>query len=105
MTAETGVSVSDTRQFRLGYLFFVTMMIALGLGLSARASHPAIQGIGLSIVLFWVSRGIFAVSKLMPKVAREILFLLGLPLFIGAIQFLLWALIIAVFDLVPFLSP
>lgn len=94
----------DSRQFNLRYLFFVTTMVAIGLGLCVRPPHPALQGIGLSIVLFWLSRGIFVVSKLLPKIAREAVFLIGLPLFIGSMLFLVGSLALAVVELVEYLS-
>ncbi len=102
MSVEPDEAIQTSRQFRLGYLFFATTMVAIGLVLCVRPIHPAAQGIGLSVVLFWISRGIFAVSKLMPKVAREIVFLIGLPLYIGSMLLLLVTVFLAVLEMVQF---
>ena len=104
MTAEPKIPIENSKRFNLGYLFFVTTMVAIGFGLCVRPLHPAVQGIGLSIVLFWLSRGIFVVSKLLPIVAREAVFLFGLPLFIGSMLFLVLSLLFAAIEMVEYLS-
>ena len=93
-----------TGQFSLGYVFFVTTIVAIAFGLCAPQFHPAVRRVGLSIVLFWAARGVFATSSLLPKVARELVFLVGLPLYAGAIIFFMRALATGLFELVDWLT-
>lgn len=93
-----------SKQFNLAYLFFVTTAVAIGLGLCVRPSHPALHGVGLGLVLFWLSRGIFVLSKLLPPVARECCFLIGLPVYISSMLLLLLSMALAACHLWEYFS-
>lgn len=86
---------TQPRKFSLGYLFFVTTMMAVGLGLYVGPFAIPLKGIGIGLVFFWLSRIIFASSTLLPKVAREIVFLLGLPIYIGSMLLIFWSVFVA----------
>ena len=104
MSSESESQIESSQQFRLGYLFFVITMMAIGFGLCAGPFHPAAKGIGMGIVAFWLSRGIFSISMLMPKGARETVFLLGLPIYIGAMMLLLGSSVYAIVEIVEHFS-
>ena len=65
----------------------VTTAIAIALAMVVNPISPELQGIGLSFILYWLAKGLFALSKQLPSVARESVFLLGLPIYLGAIVF------------------
>ncbi len=73
------------KQHSLRYLFFVTTCIAVGVGLVRQPGiHPSFKSIGLGIINYWIAKGLFAMSVRLPNPWREIVFMIGLPFFVGA---------------------
>ncbi|MEL6110084.1 MAG: hypothetical protein AAFU85_29070, partial [Planctomycetota bacterium] len=84
-------------QYSLRYLLFVVTSSAIGLSLAANVQFIApARLIGVGICCFWCAIGIFAASLKVPSPGRELLFLGGLPLFIGC----LWCILSGVFGVV-----
>ena len=96
----------DSKQHDLRYLFFITTCVAVGLALcTQRGFHSGLRTIGLGIVEYWMAKGFFVISKRLPNVLREIVFLFGLPLFVGAMYCVLTGLVALAVDLLPQMSP
>ena len=86
MVPSTNESQSPSRQFNLSYLFVVVTTVAVGLALFFQSYYAQAKLLGLSIILFWLARAIFAFSGTMPTYVREALFLLALPLYLGCVM-------------------
>ncbi len=100
MVGEAVKEHDNSIRFNLRDQFFVTTIVAIAIALCVRPIHPAFQGIGLSILLFLISRGAFAVSKRLPNVAREIVFLIGLPPLLAAVTLAFWSVALAIMEIV-----
>ena len=74
-----------TKRFSLRYVFFVMTSVAVGACLFGQPRfHPTIRAVGLSIVLYWIAKAFFVTSTRLPKVAREVVFLMGLPFYVSS---------------------
>ncbi len=82
----------ETPQFSLRYLFMVTSSVAIG---SAMLGSPVacLQAIGLGILLFWLAKTFFLASMRLPTVLRELVFLAGLPAYVGAVVCIVFGLV------------
>jgi len=90
------------KQHGLRYLFFVTTCVAVGLGLiSQNGIHSALGKIGLGLLNYWIAKAFFTASTRLPKVLQEIVFLIGLPFFVGFLYCMFTGSVELFFDLAP----
>ena len=97
---ETTVKDAPTDQFGLRYLFFVMTSVAVGACFWGQPEfHPTVRATGLSIVLYWISKAFFVGSTRLPRIGREVVFLLGLPCYVASVLIMLGGIIWLVMSL------
>ena len=77
----------ESRTFSIQYLLVVTASFAVAIGLAVETNFPIpIRLIGFATCCFWLSKGIFVTGMHLPTPMREIIFVIGLPLYLCTIM-------------------